>query len=128
MDIGRPISPWNPFRCKGISLDDRYPRTSRFGRLLTVRIESKIPIRRTGYGDDQQDRCQLLQSTKAACQMRSPFRQRDDRIANFQFETALGKTLSELNNDVRAQMRLARSGEKIGFCLLQESQFRFLRF
>ena len=96
--------------------------------LQAARIESRIPKRHTRYDDDQPDRSQLPQSTKAAFQMSSPFRPRDERTANFQFETAPGKTLSELNNGEHAQTRLAISGAKIGFCLLQESQLRFLRY
>lgn len=128
MDRGKRFWPLNAFRFVEIYLDGRYPRTSQSGKLQAIRIESRIPKRHTEYDDDQRDRCQLPQSTKAVCQTNSPFRQRGERTANFQFETAQGKTLSELSNDEHAPMQLAKFDAKIVFCLLQESQVRFLRY
>ena len=120
-DIGMRFWPLNEFRSVETSLDGPYPRTSQFGRLQAIRIESRIPKRHTKYDDDQLDRCQLLQSTKAACQRSSPFRQRDECTANFLFAIAQDKTLSEIGSDEHAQMQLAKFDAKIEFCLLQES-------
>ena len=96
--------------------------------LPEVQTELKIPIRRIGYADGQLDQFRSLRSTKAAFRTSNRIRPQDVRIEDFRREIAPDKTLYVSNSGEHAQMLPAKFGVRIGFCLLQESLFRFLRF
>ncbi len=115
------------FRCEEIFLDDRNPQTWRFERLREAHIGWRTPERHTKRGDGQLGQSRSLQNTKSAFQKENPIRLPNERNEDFRFGIGLGKTLVGLNNDEHAPMRPAISDVKTGFCLLQESSFRFLR-
>ena len=113
--------------CLGIYLDVPNPQTWQFEKPLEVHIGSRIREHRAKYGDVLQDRFRLPQNTRAACRIVIRTHPPNERIEDFQCEIALGKTHVVLDTGERARMLLAKFGVKIGFCLLRESLFRFLR-
>ena len=127
MDNGKSSLKKASFRFEGICLCGRSPRTWPSATLLEVHIESKTPKRRKGHGAARPNQFRSLRSTKAAFRTSNRIRPQNVRIEDFRRETAPDKTLYASNSGEHARMLLAIFGVKIGFCLLQESSFRFLR-
>lgn len=127
MNIGKPNLKQASFRCEGIFLYGQNPRTWPSATLREVHIGSKIPELRKEHDGVLPDQYLWLQSTKVVCRTRILFRPLNEKVEDSRFSIVPGKTLYALNNDEHAPRLLAIFVAKIGFCLLQESSYRFLR-